>query len=38
MLCGVVVADPVAGLMMTAIIIKEGLEALRGRACSELPT
>lgn len=28
-------ADPVAGLMMTPIIIKEGLQALKGQACSD---
>jgi len=28
-------ADPVAGLMMTPIIIKEGLEALKGQVCSD---
>jgi len=28
-------ADPVAGLMMAPIIIKEGLQALRGQACSD---
>lgn len=27
-------ADPVAGLLMTPIIIKEGIEALKGQACS----
>jgi len=27
-------ADPVAGLLMTPIIIREGLEALKGQACS----
>jgi divalent metal cation (Fe/Co/Zn/Cd) transporter len=28
-------ADPMAGLMMTPIIIKEGLEALKGQVCSD---
>ena len=28
-------ADPVAGLMMTPIIIKTGIEALRGQPCSD---
>jgi divalent metal cation (Fe/Co/Zn/Cd) transporter len=28
-------ADPVAGLMMTPIIIKEGLQALKGQACND---
>jgi divalent metal cation (Fe/Co/Zn/Cd) transporter len=33
--CGWWWADPVAGLMMTPIIFKEGIEALRGEVCSD---
>jgi|1186.fasta_scaffold00657_4 divalent metal cation (Fe/Co/Zn/Cd) transporter len=28
-------ADPVAGLLMVPIVVKEGLEALRGRSCAD---
>ncbi|MGE5254175.1 MAG: cation diffusion facilitator family transporter [Planctomycetaceae bacterium] len=30
-------ADPVAALVMVPVIVKEGLEALRGKACEECP-
>jgi divalent metal cation (Fe/Co/Zn/Cd) transporter len=30
-------ADPVAALVMVPVIVKEGLEALRGEACEDCP-